>query len=162
VDPYFYENHLEPWGGGDISYLYVVDGGYPNYRVVFARRDTIAEEADCLARFVPVLQRAWVDYLNDFAEINVKITDWTTEMNAETIFPPELSDNSGDVIFQDGLVANGPSGYLGEIEQSQVERLVEILLPGFQEQNTEVDPDLTAADLFTNEFLDQSVKAPPG
>ena len=61
-------------------------------------------------------------------------------------------------MIQDGLLSNGPNGVLGEFDLDQVQELIDITVPIFVGQGSDVvDPDVSVGDLVTNEFLDPDI-----
>jgi hypothetical protein len=55
------------------------------------------------------------------------------------------------------IVSDGTAGFVGGFDQAKVESLIKIALPYFKATGT-TNLSVTPADLFTNQFLDKSLK----
>jgi hypothetical protein len=51
------------------------------------------------------------------------------------------------------LVGNGPDDTLGNFDEARVQEMLDIM----RDAGAEVPADLTAAEMFTNQFVDQSI-----
>jgi hypothetical protein len=156
-DPWTYE-HLEGVETRKLAYAYVANArgpqSYPNYRnqitVLSERR---AELALCLKRLIPVMQRAAVDFMRDPGSVNAMIARITRDFNAPTGHTVDKGMYGLGVMRTDRIVADGPSGFLGEIDPQRVANVLDQLRPIFKPP-----AGLTAEQLATNEYLDRSIK----
>ena len=56
------------------------------------------------------------------------------------------------------LVGNGANDVLGDYEEDRVQAMIDITVPIFLGQGSDtVNPDVTAGDLYTNQFIDDSI-----
>ena len=154
---YQYENSIEQWGR-EVETMLVHDAGYPNYRTVQVHPDSVTESADCLAAFIPLVQQAVVDFLASPDPV-LRITE---QLSAEYSSPVPLSPaENGNAVVQMtavGLVGNGANDVIGDYEEDRVQTMIDITVPIFVGQGSDtVNPDVTATDLFTNEFIDDSI-----
>jgi hypothetical protein len=57
-----------------------------------------------------------------------------------------------------GIVGNGPDETLGNFDMERVQQTVDQLKPIFTEQNlNSFDPNVTAEEIVTNEFIDPNI-----
>ena len=158
--PYSYPN-LEQYGK-PVEYILVSDAGYPNFGPIpTVRSELIEEEADCLREFVPVIQQEIVDYVADPAATNALVAELTEAFGSPVPRTVEAEEFAHRVMIDDGLLANGPSGVVGEIDLEQVRAMIDITVPIFVGQGSDViDPNVAVEDLVTNEFLDPTISLP--
>ncbi len=129
-EPYLYENEIEEWGK-PVAYQTIHDAGFQVYSQTLAiRPDDLDALRPCLEQFVPVVQQSAVDFVNDPARTNAAIVDIVAQYDTFWTYTPELADYSVATQLELGLTGNGPD---------------------------EVPDDLVATDLFTNEFIDESI-----
>jgi len=55
------------------------------------------------------------------------------------------------------IATNGDNAYVGDMDETRVQKLIDIAGPIFTDAGSPPKAGLTASDLFTNEFLDQSI-----
>jgi hypothetical protein len=159
-EPYIYQAEL---GGGrsyDVGLQLIADTGYPLYSQALAiKAADKATLAPCLAKLVPMIQRAQVAFAKDPARANGVIVDAVKADRASVwAYSPGLAQFAVTTMRERGIVGNGPDATLGNLDPARVSRMIEILTPIFAAQNKPVRAGLTADQLFTNEFIDPSVK----
>jgi hypothetical protein len=159
-EPYIYKAEL---GGGrsyDVGLQLIADTGYPLYSQALAiKAADRAKLAPCLAKLVPMIQRAQVAFAKDPARANGVIVDAVKADKASVwAYSPGLAQFAVTTMRERGIVGNGPDATLGNLDPARVSRMIEILTPIFAAQNKPVKAGLTADQLFTNEFIDPSVK----
>ena len=108
----------------------------------------------CLEMFVPVVQQSAIDFVDDPDRANAidrrrrravrHVLDRTTR---------RLADYSVQTQNELGLIGNGPDDTLGNMDEARVQGVLEQI----RDAGIEVPDDLTAADLFTNEFIDPNI-----
>jgi hypothetical protein len=155
-EPYRLHHDVKSWGK-PVHYL-LFGRDYPVYIVSLAvRRDRLAANRACLAKLVPLLQRAQRDYVTDPGPTNRLVLDAVSRMNTGgfTLSPGLVADANAKQRDL-GLIANGTDGVLGSFDTGRVQRLIGRLAPAFA-QGSRPKPGLNPADLVTNEFLDRSV-----
>jgi hypothetical protein len=59
-----------------------------------------------------------------------------------------------------GVISNGANAYIGDFDLDRVQKTIDIDTPIFAGQGTPVKDGLKAADLVTNQFIDQSIGLP--
>ena len=58
---------------------------------------------------------------------------------------------------KDGLVANGPDGTVGNFDLDRVNALIELAVPIYTAQGSPPKDGVTADDIVTNQFIDDSI-----
>ena len=156
--PYTYEHSIQQYGK-PVDYIFVSEAGFPTYGPIGSvHPDTITDEADCLAEFIPVIQKEIIDWSNDPVATNTLVSGLTEAFSSPVPVSVEHQQAARDRMIQDGLLSNGPNGVLGEFDLDQVQELIDITVPIFVGQGSDVvDPDVSVGDLVTNEFLDPDI-----
>ena len=153
AEPYLYEHVFEDW-------LRPVDlPADPRRRIP----DVLANAGDpsrrprdaatCLEAFVPVVQRSAVEFVTDPTRTNAAIVDVVEQYDTFWVYTPELADYSVQTQADLGLTGNGPDDIIGNLEPERVETLLQQV----RDAGLEVPDDLAATDLYTNEFIDETI-----
>jgi hypothetical protein len=72
-----------------------------------------------------------------------------------------LNNAATEIFASQGLISNGDNAMLGDFDQARVQSVIDVLLPIFEaDDSSTLNPDVTASDLFTNEFLDPTIGLP--
>jgi hypothetical protein len=158
-EPYIYKAEL---GGGrsyDVGLQLIADTGYPLYgQALGVKAADKAKLAPCLAKLVPMIQRAQVAFAKDPARTNGVIVDAVRADRASVwSYSPGLAQFAVTAMRERGIIGNGPDATLGNLDPARVSRMIEILKPIFAAQNKPVKAGLTADQLFTNEFIDPAI-----
>ncbi|GHE07497.1 nitrate ABC transporter substrate-binding protein [Klenkia taihuensis] len=160
AEPYIYKNEVEAWGK-DVSYQLVYDAGFQPYQSsISVRSGDLDSMSDCLTALVPLMQQADVDYLEDPARVNDIILDLVQQYDTGWVYSQGVADYSVETQKELGLVGNGPDDVHGNFDTDRVETLIEQTTPIFTEQGTPPTDGLTADDLVSNEFIDDSIGVP--
>ena len=132
---------------------------YPSPLAV--RREALREEADCLERLVPIVQRAQVDYVAEPAPVDDALAGVVEALAGAATPAPGGDGNAAKAMLDRGLVSNGPDRTLGNFDLARVERLVAAAVAAFESLRVDtVDPDVRATDVVTTEFVDPGVGLP--
>jgi hypothetical protein len=153
---YQYQHELPQWNR-PVAWQLVDDLGYPNYpEAMVVRPDRKAALAGCLARLVPMLQRAAAAYLADPGPTNDLISKLVTDFGG---FPYSRAraDNAVAVMTANKIMGAGPDGAVGSFDLTRVQRVIDIDRPIDGAHGTAPPAGLTAAAVATNEFIDRSV-----
>jgi hypothetical protein len=146
----------------EIDYLSLDEAGYRIYPSAWAGKpETVEANADCLAQLVPLLQQGQVDYMADPGPVNTAISAYLTDIDQFFQITPERADAITDSLNDDGIVADGPDGVLGSFDPDRMTEMTELLTGVFADLDVELAEDLSAEDLYTNEFIDESVSYDP-
>lgn len=158
AEPYIYKNEVSAWGK-DVKYQLIHDTGYEFYpEAMSVRAGDVEKDSACLKKLVPALQQADVDYMYAPDETNKLILDLVTQYNNGWVYSEGVATFAVEQMRALGIVANGPSGYIGEMNEERVQKIMDIDTPIFTKQDTPPKDGLKATDLFTNEFMDKTIK----
>jgi hypothetical protein len=153
AEPYTYEFEVEEYGKAP-AYQLVADAGYPTYsQTLSVLPEDVEGMAACWSKFIPIAQQAQVDFVNDPARANAIIIDAVKQVDSFWVYSEGLAEYSVQTQKDLGLVGNGPDATLGNFDEARVDEMLQIL----RDAGAEVPDDLTAAEMFTNEFLDPSI-----
>ena len=152
-EPFAYKNEITEWGK-DVAYELINDTGYRVYAASIALRAAdLADMTPCLEKLVPVIQQAQVDYANSPDASNALIVEAVEANDNGWIYSADIAAFSIEAQLAEGLVGNGPDSTLGNFDDARLAEVFEIL-------STTVYPDaapVTPADLYTNDFIDESI-----
>ncbi len=158
AEPYIYKNEVENWAK-DVSFQLVHDAGWQPYSGPLAvRKADLAGLKGCLEKFVPIAQRAQVDYIKDPAATNTLIIDLVEQYNTGWIYSEGVAKFSVEQMLKLGLVGNGTNETIGDHDEARVTELIKKAIPVYEATGQEVNKDLKPADIMTNEFIDESIK----
>jgi len=153
AEPYQYENEFTDWGK-EVSYQLIHDAGFEIYAAPLAIRAEDKEElSDCLKVFVPMVQQSAIDFITDGARATAMIIDVVEKFNDFWVYGEGVANYSSQTQKELGLVGNGPDATLGNFDLDRVTRMLDKM----RAAGLEVSEDLTAEDLYTNEFIDPSI-----
>jgi hypothetical protein len=158
AEPYIYENEVGAWKK-PVKFQLVYDTGYPIYPEAMSIRSADETKlAPCLKKLVPVMQQADVDYFKDPSTANKTILDLVTKYNNGWVYDQGVADFGAKQYKDLKLVANGPSGYLGEMTDARVQKIIDLDTPIFTKGGTAPKSGITPSELYTNQYLDKSIK----
>ena len=158
AEPYIYAHELGSWNK-PVKFQLIYDTGYPIYpEAMSVRAADLSKDAPCLKKLVPIMQQADVDYINNPGTTNDLITQLVTAYNNGWVYDNAVATYAVAEMKKLKLVGNGPSGYVGEMEASRVQKIIDIDTPIFTSTGATPKAGITPADLFTNEFLSKTVK----
>ena len=161
-EPYIYRNELGEGRSFDVDLQLVSDTGYPLYgQALSVRAADRAPLAPCLAKLVPMVQRAQVAFVTDPARTNELVVRAVQADNGSVwSYSPGLADYAVRTMRERRIVGNGPNATLGDMDEGRIARMIDILRPVFAAQNKPIKEGLTPDQLFTNEFVDPAVGLP--
>lgn len=154
-EPYKY-SVLET-GAITTGYELIHDAGWTSYSQSLAiRKDRLEEFRLCLAKIVPMMQQAEIDYIASPDRANAIIIattkaydSWWTQSEGDTA-------NGAKTQKDLDIIGNGDTPTFGDFEEARVNDFITKALPIYREQGLDV-ADVTPADLMTNEFLDLTI-----
>lgn len=154
AEPYTYEHVFEDWGK-PVAYQLLHDAGFEVYsQTLSVKPDDLEELRPCLEKFVPIVQQAEVDFVNDPARANAMIIDAVEQYADFWTYDEGLAEYSVETQKELGLVGNGPDETIGNMEEERIQTVIDQIR---DDAGLEVAEDLVASDLFTNEFIDESI-----
>ncbi len=160
AEPWQYKNVVKQWGK-DVATLPIADAGYPNYgEAIGVREKDLTENKDCLEKLVPILQQSQVDYIADPSNVSEIVVEASKVFANGWDYPAELAAYGHKAQIDEGIISNGANDAIGDLEESRIQEMIDIVSPIYAKQNIKVKEGLTAADLFTNEFIDDSIGLP--
>ena len=160
AEPYIYKNEVADWGK-DVDFQLVYDAGFQPYQSsISVRSEDLDGMSDCLTALVPIMQQADVDYLADPDRATSIILDLVEQYDTGWVYSQGVADYSVQTQQELGLVGNGPDDTHGNFDTDRVDTLIEQTTPIFTEQGTPPLDGITADDLVTNQFIDDSIGVP--
>lgn len=153
AEPWQYENEFTEWGK-PVAYQLIHDAGFEIYAAPLAIRAEQKDQlSDCLKLFVPIVQQAAIDFINDPARTIGIIVDTVEKFADFWVYGEGVANYSVETMKSLGLVGNGPNETLGDFDFDRANKVLEQM----KTAGLEVPADLTAEDLYTNEFIDTSI-----
>lgn len=153
AEPYQYLNTFEEWGK-EVGFQLLHDTGYEIYSQPIAIREADLDDLrPCLELLVPVIQQATVDYYASPERANGIVVDAVEQYASFWSYSDALAAYSAGAQVDLGLASNGPDGIVGNMDQERVQSVIDKIVAA----GVEVAPGLTAADITTNEFIDESI-----
>jgi len=157
AEPYIYEHEVSAWGK-PVKFQLVNDTGYPIYpEAVSVRSGDLEKLTPCLKKLVPVLQQADVDYIHNPSETNKLIVQLVNSYNNGWVYDEQVADFGVSQMKKLKIASNGDNGYVGDFDESRVQKVIDITTPIFTKSGSAPKAGLKATDLYTNEFLDKSI-----
>ena len=154
AEPYQYE-FVHTDYGKPVGFELLHDAGFEIYsQTIGARNGQIEEMRPCLERLVPIIQQAAVNFAASPDRANAIIVDTVATYDTWWTYTPELAAFSVQAQRDYGLVGDGPDNIAGNMEGSRFEKTLNDMRAAGMGG---IDPDLTADQLFTNEFIDPNV-----
>ena len=153
AEPFLYEEVFEDWMR-PVEFQLIHDAGFQTYSQTLAiRPEDLETLRPCLEVFVPVVQRSAVEFVTDPTRTNAAIVDIVEQYDTFWVYTPELAEFSVQTQAELGLTGNGPDDVLGNFDSERVATILEQL----HDADLDVPDDLVATDLYTNEFVDDTV-----
>ena len=157
AEPYIYENEVSAWMK-PVKYQLINDAGWEIYPVVVsARTEDMEDLKPCLAALVPVMQQADVDYYGDPSTANGLILDLVEQYDTGWVYSQGVADYSVETQKELGLVGNGSDEVVGNFDMDRLQKFVDLATPIYEGIGSAPTEGLTADDIATNEFIDDSI-----
>ncbi|MBM3717865.1 MAG: ABC transporter substrate-binding protein [Actinobacteria bacterium] len=156
-EPFSYENDIKDWLK-PVAYQYIHDAGWTSYaQSLGGTPESLEKNAECLKKFVPVVQKAQRDYIASPARTNALIIDAVLKYNNGWNYSAAQADAAVVKMLEDKLVANSPDGTLGSFDLDRITAFIAAATPVYEKTGSEVKSGITAADVVTNEYIDPSI-----
>lgn len=164
-EPYTYEEALgdgeEPVWGKPVAFDLLHNTGFQVYaQTLGIRPGDLEEMRPCLERVIPIIQQAVVSYMTDPERTNAIIVDAVQQFQDFWVYGPGNADYGVRTMRELGLVGNGPDNIVGNMEEARIAQVLYDMRSANEMSVTvdwEIPEDLTADQLFTNEFIDPSI-----
>lgn len=154
AEPYTYEFVFEDWGR-PLAFQTLHDAGFQPYsQTLSVRPDLLEELRPCLERFVPVVQQAQIDFITNPERANAIIVDAVARYADFWEYDEGLAEFSVEAQRELGIVGNGPDDTLGNMDEERIQSVIDQMR---DDAGLDIPDDLVASDLFTNEFIDESI-----
>ncbi|MFC5754767.1 hypothetical protein [Actinomadura rugatobispora] len=156
-EPFRWEHDVQGWKK-PVKSLLIHDAGYEIYQHGWSvRAGELEKNRACLAKLVPLLQKAQADYMADPKPVNEAMV-----RIAETIpdGPPITLAGNEDavgVMRRHNIVGNGADATLGDFDLKRVERVMGVVTPILKARGDTFKDGLKPEDIVTNEFVDKSI-----
>ncbi len=152
-EPYNYEFVFEEYGKVP-KFQLLHDAGFETYSQTLAvRPDELETLSPCLTAFIPIVQQAVIDFAADPARANAMIVDAVATIDSFFVYSTDLGEFAVATMNELGLNGNGPDSTVGNIDEARVQKLIDDIGAA----GLDVPSDLVASDMFTNEFIDESI-----
>ncbi|MBT5580240.1 MAG: ABC transporter substrate-binding protein, partial [Acidimicrobiaceae bacterium] len=102
---------------------------------------------------VPIIQQSTVDYAASPAHANAVIIDTVEQFADWWVYDAARAEFAHATMVETGLISNGPDGTVGNMDPDRVQGLIDQLVAA----GMDVPSGLTAADIMTNEYIDDSI-----
>ena len=153
---YTYEHVHEQWGK-PVAFQLLHDAGFQIYsQTIGVRPGDMEALRPCLEKVVPIIQQAVVDFDADPGRANGIIVDAVEQYQDFWVYPPDLAEFSHSAKRKYGLIGNGPDDIVGNMVGERIAKV----LDDMRAAGMDIDADLTADQLFTNEFIDPNISLP--
>ncbi|GAA5150531.1 nitrate ABC transporter substrate-binding protein [Pseudonocardia eucalypti] len=157
-EPYIYEHEVPSWGK-PVSYQLLADVGYNIYpQGLSVRTGDLESLSGCLARLVPIIQRAQVDYLNNSGPTNELLVEVVNRYNSGWTYSRGVADYAAKMLRDLRIVTNDRGGALGGMDPARVQSMIDTMAPVLTRTGATVKPGLRAADVATNRFIDPAIR----
>ncbi len=113
--------------------------------------------APCLKKLVPIIQQSSVDFITNPAATNKLVIGAVDTIHDFWTYSPGMADYAVKTLKDLGLVGNGPDKTLGNIQDSRIQRMIEILTPIYAAQHKEIKAGLKPSDIYTNEYINPAI-----
>ena len=158
AEPYIYGNEVAAWNK-PVNFQLINDTGYPIYpEALSVRTGDLKTLTPCLKALVPVLQQSDADYFAKPATANKLIVDAVTQFNNGWVYDANVANYAVKEMKKLKIASDGSDGYVGNLDTARVQKIIDIDTPIFSKTGDTPKAGLKPSDLFTNEFLDKSIK----
>jgi hypothetical protein len=153
AEPFLYEFEVPEWGR-PVKVQLIHDTGWEEYfQTMAVRAADLETEADCLERLVPIMQQSMADYYADPGPTNDLIIELVDAYETGWIYTLPGAEYSHAKQLELGIISNGGNDYIGDFDPDRVAGLLVLV-----EEVTEIDVSgLSATDVYTNRFIDESI-----
>lgn len=153
AEPFLYEFEVPEWGR-PVKVQLIHDTGWQEYfQAMAVRNEDLEAESDCLELLVPIMQQSLADYYANPGPTDELILELVDTYDTGWIYTQPGAEYSHGKQLELGIVSNGDNAYVGDFDPDRVATLLS--------QVDEVTPidvsDLNAEDVYTNEYLDESI-----
>jgi hypothetical protein len=155
--PYRLKNEIKQYGR-DVGEMLVSKSGYDPYlSSVAVKKNKLTELGPCLARLVPIIQQAQVDYIKNPTPGQKVMVNVVTQMKSFWTLSMPLLKFGTDKMKQFKIVSNGSDHTLGNMVPSRVQQVINDFHSTFGNDVKTADPNVSPASIMTNKFVDKNI-----
>jgi hypothetical protein len=155
--PYRLKNEIKEYGR-DVGVMLVSKSGYDPYLSSLAvKKSRLTELGPCLARLVPIIQQAQVDYIKQPAAAHKVMVNVVTKMKSFWTLSMPLLKFGTDKMKEFKIVSNGSDRTIGNMVPSRVQQVINDFHSTFGNDVKTADPKVTPASIMTNRFVDKNI-----
>jgi hypothetical protein len=156
-EPYTYEHDIADWMK-PVDFLLIHDTGFDIYQSALSvKPEALTERKDCLAKLVPILQQAQVDYMKDPKPVNDKLIEIVKAMNTFWTLSEGGTADAAQKMLDLKLVSDAGNSTLGDFDCDRVNGLIEKLKPVFASKGITIPDGTTCDQVVTNDFIDPAI-----
>jgi hypothetical protein len=157
AEPYIYQHEVSQWDK-PVAYSYIDDAGYKIYAQSLATLPgNVTKYSDCFKKLIPIIQQSTVDYVNDPTAANALILQLVKAYNNGWVYSQGVADYAVATMKKDGLIANSPTGALGDFDLARVDKVISQDAPIFAAAGKPIKDGLKASDIVSNQFIDTNI-----
>jgi hypothetical protein len=155
--PYRLQHEIKQYGR-PVSTLLVAKSGYDPYlSSLSVRKSRLTELGPCLARLVPIVQQAQIDYLKHPVAANKVMVDVVTRMKSFWTLSMAGLAFGDSAMKKFNIVSNGSDHTLGNMVPKRVQQVIKDFQSTFGKNVDTADPNVTPASITTNKFVDKNI-----
>ena len=147
-------------GSINTAFELIHDAGWTSYPQNLAINKLRLEALrPCLSKLVPLMQQAQIDFVSNPERTIATLLDVVAKLDTSWSQSAELAAYAVQAMNDLGIVGNGSTLTFGDFESPRIDEFIALAVPILREQGLEV-PDVTPADITTNEFLNPAISLP--
>lgn len=159
AEPFIYAEEVPQWGR-PVAFELLDDLGYDPYPFALsARSDRLEELRSCLERLVPMVQRAGLRFHRDPGPALDLIVELVEAYDTGWVYSPEVARFSACQQHALELVGR-PGATYGSIDLDRVDAFLGAMVPVLGADGVDVPVGITALDVATDRFVDDSLRLP--
>jgi hypothetical protein len=151
-EPYYYSHELSAWNQ-PISYQLIASTGYNPYsNTTFVTPANLKKYSACLAKLVPMIQQAQINYLKSPSQTNALIVQLATAYKIGGGYNEAVAQYADQTMLADKIVSNPSTGAFASFDLSRVNTLINLLKS--TKSVTGLPTGFSASTIETNKFID--------
>jgi hypothetical protein len=157
-EAYTYPNIISQWKK-PVAFQLVADAGWDTYPGDLSiRASDKSKLSSCLTKLIPIFQQANVDFFKDPSGASKVILDQVTAFNSGDTYSQATINAAVKSMLSEKLAGNGSNSTTGDFDMNRLAAFFKVGTPVFESEGSAPAPGATPQKLFTNEFIDTSIK----
>lgn len=157
-EPYLLEHVVTQWMK-PVDFQKLSDYGYDPYaNAIGTLPQDITTYSACFKKLVPMMQQASLDYLANPTAADALIVKLVKAYNDGFVYSADQAAWAAKALVSSDIVGNSPDGTFGSFDSSSVSGFLTLLEGLAAKYHIAIKPGLKATDLYTNTFIDPSIK----